>query len=252
MFSVLKKKYVDVFCYTKNANAYEYFPIRQARDFIPDWWKNIPNKKYKDGAPYKTKGFLEPTMKRCPGLIEYYKKGLMLPLWSDVEIIVDENINDQGWSTAVADESLVEPHPDFQRGEFLPPSNWFHNKLNSPWLIETKEHLDFLYLQPHWNLNGLNNEVLIPNGYIDFYKGNHVSHIQMFINKFTNRVINIDAGTPILHLVPLTEKKIKVHTIYDEKKFNTLQEKSNGFSFTSKYYTKVKTLLRNRVVTHEN
>lgn len=247
MFSILKRKYIDVFCYTDNVNAYEYFPICQARDFIPQWWKDIPNMVYDETSNYHTKGFLKSTMKRCPGIIEYYKKGLMIPLWSDVEIIVDQNINDQGWSTAVADQSAVEPHSDFQKGNFLSSGNWFHNKIVSPWSIETREALDFLYLQPHWNLNELNKDILIPNGYNSFYKDNHETNIQMFVNKSFDRVINIDAGIPILHLVPLTEKKIKAHVIYDEDRVKLLRKKGASYSFVSKYYTKKKDPLHNNL-----
>jgi len=247
MFSILKRNYIDVFCYTNNVNAYGYFPIRQAREFIPQWWKDIPNTVYDETSNHHTRGFLKPTMKRCPGIIEYYKKGFMIPLWSDVEIIVDSNINEHGWSTATADNSSVEPHPEFQRGQFLSSGNWFHNKLASPWQIETKEPLDFLYLQPHWNLDELNSDIVIPNGYNSFYKGNHSTHIQMFVNKSSNRVINIDAGTPILHLVPLTEKKIKIHTVYDEEHTNMLNKKASLYSFGSKYYRKKKDPLHNNL-----
>jgi len=247
VFSILKRKYIDVFCYTNNINAYEYLPIRQAREFIPQWWKDIPNTVYDETSDYHTRGFTKTTMKRCPGIIEYYKKGFMIPLWSDVEIIVDSNINEVGWSTATADKSSVEQHPDFQRGNFLSSGNWFHNKLISPWMIETREPLDFLFLQPHWNLDELNSDIVIPNGYTSFYKDNHSTHIQMFINRSTNRVINIDAGTPILHLVPLTEKKVKVHTIYDETRINILNNKGASYSFGSKYYKKKKDPLHNNL-----
>jgi len=247
VFSILKRKYIDVFCYTNNVSAYEYFPIRQAREFIPQWWKDIPNTVYDENSNYHTKGFLKPTMKRCPGIIEYYKKGLMIPLWSDIEIIIDKNINEHGWSTATADRSPFEPHPDYQKGSFLSSSNWFHNKLISPWKIETREPMDFLYLQPHWNLNELNHDIIIPNGYNTFYKDNHSTHIQMFVNKSFDRVVNIEAGTPILHLVPLTDKKIKIHTIYDENRVNMLNKKGARYSFTSKYYTKKKNPLLNNL-----
>lgn len=238
MFSILKKKYIDIFCYTNNTIAYEYFPIRQARDFIPQWWKDIPNAMYDNDDGYHTKATRKTTMKRCPGIIEYYKKGLMIPLWTDVEVIVDHNMNAEGWSTAVADQSLIEPHPDFQKGAFLSSGNWFHNKLISPWKIETKENLSFMYMQPHWNLDELNGDVVIPNGYIDFHKDNHSTNIQIFMHKFSNRVININAGTPILHLVPLTEKKIKIHTIYDEDRVDKLHKKGESYTFYSTYYAK--------------
>jgi len=247
MFSILKRNWIDIFCYTDNVNAHEYFPIRKARDFIPQWWKDIPSFMYKEHNSFKTLGNRIPSMKKCPGIIEYYKKGLMIPLWTDIEFIIDKNVNENGWSTAVADGVDVEPHADIQKGAFLSSGNWFHNKIISPWMIETKVPLDFLYLQPHWNLNELNKDVMIPNGYNSFYKGNHSTHIQMFINKESDRIVNIYAGTPILHLVPLTEKKIKIHVSYDENSARLLGKKTTPYSFESKYYRKKKDPLHNKL-----
>ena len=247
MFSILKRRWIDVFCYTDDVNAYEYFPIRRAREFIPQWWKDIPNVYHDSEDQYKTLATRKPTMKRCPGIIEYYKKGFMIPLWTDIEIIVDKNINQNGWSTALGNEGSVELHPDYQKGKFLSSGRWFHNKIPSPWKIETTQQLDFLYLQPHWSLNELNSDIMIPNGHISFYKYNHATNVQMFINKETDRIVNIKAGTPILHLVPLTEKNMKLHVQYDENRCDILNKKEVPFSFKSEYYTTKKTDLHNRL-----
>ena len=247
MFSILKRRWIDVFCYTDDVNAYEYFPIRRAREFIPQWWKDIPNVYHDSEERYKTLATRKPTMKRCPGIIEYYKKGFMIPLWTDIEVVVNKNINKEGWSIALANGDEAERHPDFQKGNFLPSGNWFFNKIISPWRVETSHHLDFMYIQPHWSLGELNTDIMIPNGYNTFYKGNHSTHVQLFINKQFDKVINIESGTPIVHLVPLTEKKIKLHVLYDENRCSLLDKKASWFSFKANYYTKKKIDLHNRL-----
>jgi len=238
MFSILKRNWVDLFCYTNNKTTYEYFPIAPAREFIPDWWKEIANDTVIPGfeKQIKSNSIKEKTMKRCPGIIEYYKKGFMLPLWSDLEFL----INEEGVSLSMAQaigEKGYEIHPTWQRGQFLSENVWKSVKLISPWTFETKENINFLYLQPHWNLNNLNKNILIPNGLIDFFFQNEI-HIQSFINQEYKELISIDAGIPMIHLVPLTDKKVKLHVLYDKKRHSDLS--NTNFAFMSNYYRKVK------------
>jgi hypothetical protein len=232
MFSILKKKYFDVFCYTNNRIAFEYFPIDYASNFIPRWWKDIPNNICSDDFGHNHKSKRMPTMKRCPGVIEYYKKGFMLPLWTDIEFVCQNN----EVHTFFADHNTrYESHPDFEKGNFLSDGNWKHVKLISPWIISTSSNIGFNRMQPHWNLNYLNENVLIPNSYTDYFF-NHAVNPQMFIHTVKNGVTNIDAGMPLAHLVPLTEKKMKLHILYDEeivKYYNQV----NRPSFIGSYYT---------------
>lgn len=241
MFSILKRNWVDLFCYTNNKTAYEYFPISKARDFIPQWWKDLPINTPNPGCENEIQSDSNQalTMKRCPGIIEYYKKGFMLPLWSDVEFI-NNNKNISFSMASPVGESRFEFHSPIQKGEFLSNDIWEHIKIISPWVFETSENVDFLYLQPHWNLNELNKDILIPNGHIDFYI-NHATEIQLFFNKKTSDTVTaIKAGMPMIHLIPLTDKKIKLHVLYDNGgvAFNRLTK--YNISFVGDYYRKLK------------
>ena len=244
MFSILKRNHIDVFCYTNSVTAYERFPISKARQFIPRWWKDIPNNVYSSGSAYESSANTVVTMKRCPGIIELYKRGFMMPLWTDIEFI----IHNSTYSFMAADRKTnAESHPSIQMGEFLSSGNWSHAKLVSPWLIETKTNLEFLCMQPHWNLNELNKDIMIPNGHVTFNRGNHSANAQMFVNTTVNTTINMSAGTPLMHFVPLTDKKIKVHAIYDPDRCNILYEKGSLYSFGSIFYRKRKDPLHNNL-----
>lgn len=237
MFSIFKKKYIDIFCYTDNINAYEYFPVQKARNFLPLWWKDIPNEVHTDDCFFKTKSSLLRTMKRCPGIIEFYKKGLIIPLWTDIEFIINNDIN-EGCISSAADGTELHSHPEFQKGAFLPENMWIHKKIISPWYFETKTNEDFLVLQPHWNLNNLNADIVIPNGYSNFYNRNSSTNVQVFAKKEINKVINLNAGLPIAHIVPLSDKQLRIHTSYDPDRIDLLNKKAAGYSFTSFYYRK--------------
>jgi len=237
MFSILKRNWVDLFCYTNNRAAYEYFPIAPANNFIPYWWNKIPNNIIEPGYEndIKSDSIKQVTMKRCPGIIEYYKKGFMLPLWSDLEFVIDKG-NIRASIACGIDENGCDSHPNFQRGQFLTKEVWEHIKISSPWRLSTDKKIDFMYLQPHWNLNNLNKNILIPNGTIDFFFQNG-TEIQLFLNRQYDGVVSINAGMPLIHLVPLTDKKIKVHNIYDKIEHKNYD--NNDISFIGDYYRKV-------------
>lgn len=233
MFSILLKKHIDVWCYTGNVSAYEYFPIANARDFIPSWWKDMPSGKA-DLASARM-----PSMKRCPGLIEHYKRGFVLPLWSDVEVVVDKTLPG-GWSAAMADMGEVHSHDPIQHGGFLDSAQWFHMKLNSPWFVETSCPLDFVYCQPHWNWGGLNAELFTPTAYDTFFEGNHSTNVQLFSHRSSCRNFVLPAGMPVVHYIPVTDKKVVLHTVFDKDRAALYVEKNDTFSFSALYYAKKK------------
>ena len=56
--------------YTYNPYAYNFAKINHGHHYIPEWWKSTPK---------VVKG--HPTIKNCPAFIEYYKKGIVIPMW---------------------------------------------------------------------------------------------------------------------------------------------------------------------------
>ena len=65
------------------------------------------------------------------------------------------------------------------------------------------------------------------------YKYQHSSHINMFINLEKDKNLIIEANSPMVHIMPLTENKVifKNHLI-DDKEFNSF---SNEFTFGNSY-----------------
>ena len=237
MFQILKNNYIDVYCYSNNSKAVKYFPIDYAHNFIPQWWKNLPAKTHLDESQNskenKRRSDLFTTMKKCPGFIEHYKRGIIIPLWEEIEFI----INESGFQAhnASRNSNMFEFHNHKQYGGFLNYKNWIHVKIGSPWAIKTDKPINFVYTQPHYNFQDLNGKLFVPNSY-DEYTIQHSTEIQMFVNVKNNDIINLSPGLPLVHKIPITEKKIKLHVEYDPQIYNKLKNQYNNTFFEGAWY----------------
>jgi hypothetical protein len=115
-------------------------------------------------------------------------------------------------------------------------SDLIHIKIMSPWFIQEKTGCEFQWNSPWWNNVSQHNKFFIPPGIVE-YKYQHRSNINMFINKSPSNFM-IAAGTPLVHIVPLSDKdvQIKCHYLPQEeynKKFYAHQMKFVG-SFKEK------------------
>ena len=114
----------------------------------------------------------------------------------------------------------------------------------SPWIFSTKQEIKWSWIQNTWALNELK-EFTIPPAVVD-YKHNNFTHINMFIHKNTNKSkVLINAGTPLINLVPMSDKKVKIHTHYDPDRFDAIQQLNTRFSYT-KFYNKKKKLTKEK------
>ena len=246
MFQILKNDYIDVYCYSYSSKAVKYFPIDYAHNFVPQWWKNIPAKVYKDeteNSDLKDKrSNLLTTIKKCPGFIEHYKRGFMIPLWEEIEFVVEDGGLEA--HSASRDPGTFAFHSSRQYGGFLDVRKWVHVKINSPWVIKTEKPLDFVYAQPHYNFQELNGKLFVPNSY-DEYRLQHATEIQMFVNLEKNGIINLSPGMPLVHKIPVTEKKIKLHVEHNPQAYNDLKDEYFNTFFDGIWYN-FKKMLRKK------
>jgi len=240
MIFFFKKKPVVLDCFTYNSTVHDNIPIDYAKKFYPDWWKNLPKE-------YRPRESIVPlhTMKSCKGFVEFYKNGIIIPMWEDFYASVS-SFKEQQFLWQTASNSQSASHAVEHWTGFLPRHRYRHLKLESPWAIWTKEYIQFAFVQPLYNQEEPNDFVFCP-GVLDF-KYQHGSHINIMVEfKKDPREFKIAAGTPSVLLLPMTEREVvvKTHLVsYDEwmrkkmhpvtfnghwsfsKKFSDKQEKS--------------------------
>jgi len=230
MFNIIKRP-VELHFYTNDPLVYEYFQIDRGVKWFPDWIKNIdPALNEPNFSQYKK------TIKKCPGVLELYKNSFILPLWTELGI----NIKNKSVHISVSDNSTrIDSHADFQRGTFLPQAENIHLKIVSPWRTETKSSVQFLISACSFSSETLISQFHIPNA-IRSYNISAGNNIHAFISNH-DQDISIEAGTPLVHIFPLTDKKVNLQCHFDPEKFHYLEAlQPNRFSFSGSYFAKKK------------
>jgi len=203
-------------------------PIERASKHWPEWFKNTPNS-YGHGV------IKESTIKQCSGIIDLYKNSFIMPLWTEF-IISAENGN---LTSYPADrETPVSPHPEDQWKTYADPKQYKHIKLNSPWLLKTKEAINWVVQKPFWNFK-LQEPFFIPEGILNF-KYQSGTNINMFVDMEKNFETILKFNTPILQFIPLTEKEVefKYHVVSVDK-WNKIKIPQIAFSLNYNKYKKL-------------
>jgi hypothetical protein len=220
---LFKKKKIILDCFTYNSSAYEYAKIDRASKFYPDWWKNTPRKHDNSAGQVST-------IKTCTGLIDNYQYGVMLPLWSDLNITINSADKSCRWEFADG-ASRIDAHPPAQWDKYADPNTNIHLKMVTPWMFKCKEDVPFMYMQPYWNYQPFNS-MSVPTGIINF-KYQNATNFNMFINSTLDAHIELRHGDPLAHMIPIDNREVITHNhLIDDKEYNKLVVK---LSFNGNY-----------------
>lgn len=224
LFKFPQKKIV-LDCFTTYEHILETAPIVPAMKLIPDWWKELPNG-YRDNE-----GRILPTMRSCVGMVDYYKKSIVMPLWSDLLIKV-RSATDYNW--AFSDEfSEASYHPlEKQAAGFL--ANYAHIKLESPWRLKCKEDIQWIWSHPAYSFSDNHHTVSLPG--IVSYKKQHGTNVNILIHAEKEKEIFIPQGQPLIHMTPMSDRKIEiVRHLVNEREYSRITQNSRSISFLRKY-----------------
>lgn len=208
----IKPSVINVDCFTSNPMVHEHFRIDRASKFFPDEIKLLPN--YVEiRANHDPNSNLKErigTLRKCNGLIDLFSVGMIIPCWSDITLEATDlghvhyidriGRADDNWLT-------IQPHERMQFGSGIYP-NHASLKLIPPWYVEEKSGVKFTWNMCDWHRTDIASKVRVVSGIIDF-KHQHQVNINMFMEK--NSIIKFEAGDPLVHLIPMSDKKIKLH-----------------------------------------
>lgn len=203
IFHNRKKITVDAFTDQENIARY---PIDRSSKHLPDWFQ-----KMKPTSSHTTKEGLTAkvaTFKMCNGFQDHINSSFTFPLWSD--LIFKLNL----------DGSFVYQYPNAEsnfgmethNGEGTPMAEFAPKrsvKIKSPWLLKEKTGVNFYWSQAFWSFGSAASDVLVPPAVIN-YKYQNGTHINLMVDM--GKQIDLDAGTPLVYLHPLTENKVEIKT----------------------------------------
>jgi hypothetical protein len=248
-----KKKSIELNCYTSYNHVYDMFKIESAKKHIPDWFKELPST-FTDPRSVNP----IPTVKTCVGIASYFRNGFIIPMWTDAQIgYVQANngyTNTTQFVTQFSDGATkCQVHEQKQIGNnFMPDQTYANFKIFSPWVFDCDEDIDWLWTQPAYNFKYPDELILLP-GALEFKYNSNV-FINLGMRKLNEnkepKCINIEAGQPLVHLIPLTDRKVivKNHLVSNEEWNRIFQKNNRAFFFNN--HNKKRNILKNKELTN--
>jgi hypothetical protein len=205
---------------TKESQIYPQI-LEPRTKFWPDWWRSLTRQDF-------------PTMKTCPGFVDLLKNTITVPLWRDYHITYTDkiqNVSVPGVQDKQQMDEWVDIHPSEQYGNHY--KDYVHIKLKTPWITVCNNDTRFLMTDATWHRDEFENYRVLP-GELEF-RYQHSSHINLFLPKNDEpKVLELEAGTPICYLTPLTDQHIDIECkrINSEEWFSYIQM---PFTFQNQY-----------------
>ena len=162
---------------------------------------------------------------QCPGIFDLFNQGVIVPLWHDVMIKTTDNRSGFQWmipSNDVVDlmkpVSPIEKHKD-GLDRFIPRRHWSLDsaiKFNTPWNVVAPRGVKLLILPVAYpDIVDFESSI----GLLDPAVSSEIN-LQIWWNKINSEVM-LKAGTPMAHIIPLSEETFKYEisdmTDHDEK-----------------------------------
>ncbi len=202
-------------CFTTENHVCENTPIVKATKTLPKYFVDLPTPKFnlkRDINNIFVKEHIT-NLKDCYAFLEYFQNAITIRHWADLYIEVTKEKYDYYSSFTKPEE-----HNRNEIGEGF--VNYHHIKLISPWILKEKSGVKFAWVGAEWNLDSYNFKVL--PGIINF-NINHHTNVNLMLPKEEKNII-IPAGLPIVNLIPLTDKKIKlVNQVITEKEMDSMR-----------------------------
>ena len=237
-----KKKTIYLDCYTVHNHVYDLFKIESAKKHVPSWFRNLPSTFLDPRSPVEVA-----TLKTCTGIVNHFKSGFIIPLWTDAQLGLKSVSN--GFTNNIqliqqfADmKTQSQIHSQTQIGnDFMPEETYLHFKIYSPWVFSCSENINWMWTQPTYNYKYPDELVLHP-GVLEFKYNSNV-FINFAIRKMDRagdpNLLEISAGEPLVHLIPLTDRNVEVRNhLVSKEEWQRIYDKNNHVFFFNNHAKK--------------
>lgn len=239
----LKSDKVKFVCAMKE--VMEWMPIVKTSQIQRDWLKKLASQKDIIDGNGRAR-----SASRCPGIVKVIQEGWVVKSFCDVKITIENN-KDWSWQSTVPlmiDNSageLVTSHYDenmFSHMENLPKNSFPHVlKFNTPWFVHLPK--GYRLLQQPVPYVDENRFTPLP-GLYEYDLGLNSINIPFVLHTKRGEV-NIEAGTPLVQLIPIKEEKIQMDMISlnDNKKYKdmyNIKMLSEFNTFTKRSYSDIR------------
>lgn len=197
-----KKKKTILKCYTTDPFAYSYAKIDWGKNFLPEWFDNLP--------VYNTnpKGNQSPTLRVCHGFKQLYKNSLIIPSWAHITFNISSIDQSPSFDwKANTTFTKIDSHPYCQTTGFLDEKRFINFKITSPWHLKCNQPTQFIMSDPIWNRSGITDYSILP-GIMDFKYQSGTNILGVLECKEQKRKINFAPGDPLALLTPLIDEDI--------------------------------------------
>jgi hypothetical protein len=213
-------------------------PILPANQILPNWVSAV-----KENYVNEKKNRIDRVghLYQCPGIFDLYNYGFIVPAWHDFTIKTEFNRDSFSWkipnqelSVLMGNTNLIGTHQK-SITDFLPRPPTSINqivKINTPWHAVAPKGIKFLVL---------------PIAYPDSFEFNsHIGILDPAVSSEINIQLNwnikdgeilVKAGTPLAHIIPLSNEKFNIICRNaTEKDFKWLNKRNflNNFTFKLK------------------
>lgn len=225
-------------CYTFDDTLIDLLPLKTKAD-TPKWWNSL-KKLYKVFDVKSGIKIPAPTVKLCPGVVDYVRNPIEVKLWTDAifKVYPDGRVT----STAPLNEQHAMDaavHSKEQTGPDLYPGRTVV-KLSNPWALKASDRTKFMCTEIHYSEDLRQHGIMVSPGILNFYDQHALNIFLVFPLKEEPYEITLKYGTPLMGLHPMTDKPIdlKCHKTNHEQ-FNKILANFPS-TFFGRYYAKRK------------
>jgi hypothetical protein len=225
----------------------ELYKPQLANKFLPEWYKK---QKYthlsKSFGTDGTDNFTPKTTKNCPAIRDMITDGIILPAWTDLVIV--KNNEEHLWNLSLGNShtlietelELIAKHTNSQTEpmELHNIPNYGTLKLTSPYYFRTPKGYGLRFNDPFYHHR--RNIRMLP-AQVETDKWHEVNFPFEFYRELdTSDRLYVKAGEPLLSIVPykITDNKITINTNNDVENIREVQSENNviSHSLSSDWY----------------